>query len=113
MATWHIDELKDALQTQEYEFLCVLDGDDYRITGSWSLTKNDVELILDFEGWDEGGLYELNRSFGCKLRGVDEKGLYLPKHKPKPSKPNALKQWESELREFLEILETYVNSKLH
>lgn len=111
MSTWHICELEKKLNTSDWIISGRLDGDSYRVTQSWILSKNDKNIILDFEGFDENGhTFSFEKSFGCYVRQSREIALYLPKSKPRPSKPNSMKSWQAELNSFIKDINKLINT---
>lgn len=105
MAQWHIDELRKALENRNWKVQDEPYSHNNRMTGAWRLKKGDFSTIIFFEGYDESGVFEFEKSFGCNLKDKNDVALYLPKHKPKKAKPNSLKAWQSELNEFIQGVE--------
>ncbi len=102
MAKWHINKLEKMLIANGWIIEKKEDIDDERIISFWHLLKNTQNTKLQFEGFDENGSFSnINKSFSCNIVGDDNVALYIPKIKPRDSRPNSLKTWNEELFEFL------------
>ena len=104
MAKWHIETLRKGLISSHWNILDESFPDDNKSTGAWKIIRGNSQLIILFEGYDEVNTYSFDKSFGCHLSTDNSIALYLPKNKPKPSKPNAKLSWKKELQMFLNEL---------
>jgi hypothetical protein len=105
MATWHINEIKRMLEDSEMMISSKLDGNDYDVSETWVIcTKEGKQYFLDFEGLDDEDVLPLEKSYGLKIRGDSSPGLYIPKRKPRDSRPRSEKTWSKDLHKFIEKL---------
>ena len=98
MATWHLDELRRALERRGWRSI-ELPGDDYRISATWQLSRagDDRVVHVDFDGLDDMQTLPIERSYGCSLRETGD-GLYFRRRR-------SHEIWLSELRTFVDSLE--------
>ena len=109
LAEWHINILRESLEERGWMILDELSGDSERLTKIWVLQRHESTIQIQFEGFDENGVFTFYRSFGCHLKGKPEIGVYLPKRKPRSSRPHAAEAWEEELDTFLDELDTLLS----
>jgi hypothetical protein len=99
MATWHLEQLRAALERRGWE--CTeLPGDDSSISATWELKRagDDRVLHVDFEGLDDLRVLPLAESYGCNVR-EGALSLYFRRQRSR-------ELWEAELRAFVGGLET-------
>lgn len=99
MAQWHLDELRIALERSGWRLTSELPGDDYRISGSWTLQRsgNTAGLIIDFEGLDDMKTLPVAQSYACSARGTPT-SLYFGRKGEKHS--DTRERWSRELAAF-------------
>ena len=98
MATWHLEELRNALERRGWR--CVeLPGDDRRISATWELSRagDERHLHVDFEGLDDLRTLPLAESYGCSIRETGG-SVYFRRQR-------AREIWEREIRAFVDALE--------
>ena len=75
-------------------------ADRWGISGSWSITRGETHLRLDFEGRDADGLvtHPLERSYACHVHEHPETELWFRRRSHESS-------WRSDLRRFVATLD--------
>lgn len=101
MATWHLTELRAALEKHGWLLVAELPGDDYAISGTWELQRSGDPrtLHLDFEGLDDMRTLPLAESYACRVRGTGH-SLYFRRRGTTGSKQRA--RWADELESFVD-----------
>ena len=103
MATWHLDELRAALEKRGWR-ISELPGDDRRISGSWEMRRSGEGrvLIVDFDGLDgSGNLLPMAESYACRVRGAEYSLYFSRRGEPKSE---ARERWQTELKSFVQAL---------
>ena len=102
MARWHLDELRAALERRGWNIV-VVEGDDYRISGTWQLRRsNDLRIVLvDFEGLDDLKTLPLEQSYACRVRGTAN-SLYFGRRGRSGS--SSRERWRTELGLFVDTV---------
>ena len=102
MARWHLDELRAALELKGWN-IAALEGDDYRVSGSWQLRRsNDPRtVVVDFEGLDDLKTLPLEQSYACRVRGTTN-SLYFGRRGKSGS--SSRDRWKTELRLFVDTV---------
>jgi hypothetical protein len=101
MAEWHLTDLRNALERRGWRFEAELPGDEYRVSGTWVLSRSgrpDQALLIDFDGLDDMRTLPLNESYGCSVRGTTNSLYFLRRSS---NDPPARHRWVSDLDSFV------------
>jgi hypothetical protein len=103
MASWHLTELRTALETRGWRLVTELPGDHYAISGTWECRRaGDARvLLLDFEGLDDMKALPLAESYACRARGTSH---VLSFRRRGESGSSQRARWNSELVGFVEVV---------
>lgn len=93
MANWHLEELENRIQQLGWRIVSRIDGDGYRISGSWIISRK-YERQLDFDGMDDLIVKPMHQAYACRIEGT-KAGLYFYKKG---------KQWDNALTKFINEL---------
>ena len=107
MPDWHLQEIRDALESRGWRFVAEHPGDDYRVSATWEIersTKNPT-LFLDFQGLDDLNTLPLEQSYGCRVRGSGAPGLYFGRKGVGGS--GRRQKWQQDLQQFLVELDSF------
>ncbi|HXG68394.1 MAG TPA: hypothetical protein VNO70_25085 [Blastocatellia bacterium] len=106
MANWHLEELRNALERRGWRIVSELPGDGYAISASWEIQRSDKapSLFIDFNGLADMVTLPIEKSYGCQVRGYESLSLYFRKRGETGS--NRKQIWQSDLKQFIESLDT-------
>jgi hypothetical protein len=105
MSKPHLRALEEALLRKGWRILAVHPGDDYRISATWEIQRNNCEpsLFIDFDGLDDMACLPLEESYGCHIRGRSAKDETAWLYFRRPNKSREL--WEKDVAAFVLTLE--------
>jgi hypothetical protein len=93
MAIWHLEELENRIQQLGWRIVSRIDGDGYRISGSWMIVRK-TERQLDFQGMDDLIVKPMDQAYGCEIGGTKATLYFYKKGK----------QWDDALAKFMNEL---------
>src|SRR5687767_12971734 len=104
MASWHLDELKAALEKRGWRIAELPGDEDRKISGIWELSRSgDTRtLALDFDGLDDLQTLPMDKSYACQVRGT-QISLYFSRRGETGS--DARERWKAELASFAKALD--------
>jgi len=106
MPDWHLQEIRDALESRGWRFVAEHPGDNYRISATWQIERSTKKpIFIDFEGLDDLITLPLEQSYGCKVRGSDSHGLYFGRQGVGGS--GRRQKWQQDLQQFLVELDSF------
>ena len=101
MATWHLEELRNALERKGWRVVAELPGDDYRVSATWELQRSGDprSLVIDFDGLDDMKTLPLDESYACSVRGTDHSLSFSRRGE---TGSDARARWRDQLSAFVE-----------
>ena len=105
MAEWHLRDLRNSLEHRGWQLVAEEEGDDLRVSGTWLMSR-EVEIRIDFDGFDERGCFPIERSYACSVRGSGL-CLYFRRYGADSA---AHARWKRELSAFVNSLDGLSNS---
>ena len=106
MPDWHLQEIRDALESRGWRFVAEHPGDEYRVSATWEIERGTKKppVLIDFEGLDDLIALPLEQSYGCSIRGSDSLGLYFGRKGEGGSRRRH--NWQRDLQQFLDELDS-------
>ena len=106
MPDWHLQEIRDALESRGWRFVAEHPGDDYRVSATWEIERSTKKppVFIDFNGLDDLNTLPLEQSYGCRVRGSDSTSLYFGRKGEGGSRRR--QNWRRDLQRFLDELDS-------
>ncbi|HET9789244.1 MAG TPA: hypothetical protein VFP47_19065 [Pyrinomonadaceae bacterium] len=107
MPDWHLQEIRDALESRGWRLVAERPGDEYRVSATWEIERSTKKpsVLIDFAGLDDLIALPLEQSYGCSVRGSDSLGLYFGRKGERGSKRR--QSWQRNLQQFLDKLDSF------
>lgn len=106
MPDWHLQEIRNALESRGWRFVAEHPGDDYRVSATWEIERSTKKppVFIDFNGLDDLNTLPLEQSYGCRVHGSDSVSLYFGRKGEGGSRRR--QNWRRDLRRFLDELDS-------
>lgn len=107
MADWHLQEIRDALESRGWKLVAEHPGDDHRVSATWEIERSTKKppVFIDFDGLDDLKALPLDQSYGCSVRGNHSPRLYFGRKGESGSRRQ--QNWRRDLRQFLDELDSF------
>lgn len=102
MAQWHLDELRNALESRGWQLHAELSGDERRISATWVIHRGSA-LMIDFEGLDDLCVLPVERAYACAARNSPH-SLFFSRRGTHDA--IVRRRWLQQLKHFVESLDT-------